>query len=96
MGLEKSDKKETILGDNLSIHINIKWLIQIIVVTGMITFGWYKLEIRIQELERNMALSLKEIELHEEERRIASEKQRKEIEKGFKTPLNLFNTSILS
>ena len=72
-----SDKKETILGDNLSIHINIKWLIQIIVVTGMITFGWYKLEIRIQELERNMELSLREIELHEEERQKASERQRK-------------------
>tara|TARA_R100000808_G_scaffold7816_1_gene22533 strand:- start:2206 stop:2514 length:309 start_codon:yes stop_codon:yes gene_type:complete len=75
-----SDKKETILGDNLSIHINIKWLIQIIVVTGMITFGWYKLEIRIQELERNMELSLREIELHEEERQRALERQRKDME----------------
>ena len=80
MGLEKSENKGTILGDNLSIHINIRWLIQIIVVTGMVTFGWYKLEIRIQELERNMELSLREIELHEEERQRASERQRKEIE----------------
>ena len=80
MGLTKGDKKETILGDNLSIHINIRWLIQIIVVTGMITFGWYKLEIRIQELERNMELALNEIELHEEERKRASMRQRKDME----------------
>ena len=49
------------------------------VVTAMVTFGWYKLETRIQELERNMELALEEIELHEAERKNAEEKHRLEL-----------------
>ena len=78
--MEKGDKKNAILNDNLSVHINVKWLIQIIVVTAMVTFGWYKLEIRIQALERNMELALKEIELHELERQNAERKHVDEME----------------
>ena len=78
--MEKGDKKNAILNDNLSVHINVRWLLQIMVATAMITFGWYKLEIRIQSLERNMDLALKEIKLHELERQQAERKHVDEME----------------
>ena len=78
--MEKGDKKNAILNDNLSVHINVRWLLQIMGATAMITFGWYKLEIRIQSLERNMELALKEIELHELERQEAERKHVDEME----------------
>tara|TARA_Y100000593_G_C4260700_1_gene312053 strand:+ start:210 stop:518 length:309 start_codon:yes stop_codon:yes gene_type:complete len=78
--MEKGDKKNAILNDNLSVHINVRWLLQIVVATAMITFGWYKLEIRIQSLERNMDLALKEIKLHELERQEAERKHVDEME----------------
>ena len=61
--------KGQIIGDSMSVTINFKWLIQLIVAVGMIVYGWWQLESRIQGLERNMVLALEEIELHEEERK---------------------------
>ena len=52
----------------MAITINFKWLLQIIAATGIIVYGFWKIEGRIQELERNMELALEEIELHESER----------------------------
>ena len=71
-----SDKKNgarsyrgSVIGDSMNLTINIKWLIQLFVFAGMLVYGWYQLESRIQGLERNMVLALEEIELHEEERK---------------------------
>ena len=61
--------KGQIIGDSMSVTINFKWLLQLIVAVGMIVYGWWQLESRIQGLERNMILALEEIELHEEERK---------------------------
>ena len=61
--------KGQIIGDSMSVTINFKWLLQLIVAVGMIVYGWWQLESRIQGLERNMVLALEEIELHEEERK---------------------------
>ena len=52
----------------MAITINFKWLLQIIAATGIIVYGFWKIEGRIQALERNMVLALEEIELHEQER----------------------------
>jgi len=65
--------KGQIIGDSMSVTINFKWLLQLIVFVGMIVYGWWQLESRIQELERNMLVALDEIELHEGERKIAEE-----------------------
>ena len=67
-----SKRTKTIIGDSMSVTINFKWLLQLIVVVSMAVYGWYRLESRIQALERNMELALEEIELHEQER-IASQ-----------------------
>tara|TARA_Y100000310_G_scaffold202123_1_gene202239 strand:- start:196 stop:525 length:330 start_codon:yes stop_codon:yes gene_type:complete len=58
----------SVIGDSMNLTINIKWLIQIFGLIGIIVYGWYQLESRIQELERNMVLALEEIELHDAER----------------------------
>ena len=63
----------SVIGDSMNLTINIKWLLQLFVLIAMVVYGWYQLESRIQELERNMVLALKEIELHEEERKNAEE-----------------------
>ena len=65
--------KGQIIGDSMSVTINFKWLLQLIVFVGMIVYGWWQLESRIQELERNMTVALEEIAVYEEERAIAEE-----------------------
>ena len=56
MDLEKSENKGArsykgqILGDSMAITINFKWLIQIIVATGMLVYAFWTFESRIQAL----------------------------------------------
>ena len=66
--------KTQVIGDSMAVTINFKWLLQLIVAVGMVVYGWWQLESRIQELERNMAIALEEIAIYEEERAIAEEK----------------------
>ena len=61
--------KGQIVGDSMSLTINFKWLLQIIAGTAIVVYSFWKLEDRIQDLERNMLLALEEIELHEQERK---------------------------
>ena len=70
----------SVIGDSMNLTINIKWLIQLFVVAGMLTYGWYQLETRIQGLERNMVVALEEIDLHEQERKIAEDKHIQQLE----------------
>ncbi len=81
--------KGQVIGDNMSIQINFKWLLQLIVAVGMVVYGWWQLESRIQELERNMVLALEEIELHDQERRLAEEQHIQDMESLLKTELNI-------
>ena len=84
--------KGQIIGDNMSIQINFKWLIQLAVGVAMVVYGWYQLESRIQELERKMQYAVEEIEYNNEERRLAEERHKKEMEAELsllKTELNI-------
>ena len=84
--------KGQVIGDSMSITINFKWLLQIIAATAIVVYAFWKIEGIIQTLERNMGLALDEIELHEEERRIAEERHKKEMEEELsllKTELNI-------
>ena len=76
----------------MSLTINFKWLLHIIAGTAIIVYSFWKLENRIQTLERNMVLALEEIELHEEERKIAEDKHMAEMEERmlwYENELNL-------
>ena len=81
--------KGQVIGDNMSIQINYKWLLQLIVAVGMVVYGWWRLESRIQELERNMILVAEQIEIHNEERRLAEEQHIQDMESLLKTELNI-------
>ena len=84
--------KGQIVGDNMSIQINFKWLLQIIAATAIVVYAFWKIEGRIQELERNMVLALQEIELHEAERKVAEEKHMADMEERmlwYESELNL-------
>lgn len=71
--------QKNILNDNLNFTINIKWLIQLVVGVGFLVWGFYTIESRIQSLERNMELALKEIEIYELERKESRKEQVDEI-----------------
>ena len=84
--------KGEVIGDSMAITINFKWLLQIIGITAIAVYSFWKLEGRIQSLERNMDLALDEIELHEEERKIAEGKHIAEMEERmlwYENELNL-------
>ena len=85
--MKKSDKnggarsyRGEVLGDSYSLTINFKWLLQIIALVAIVTFSFWKIEGRIQELERQMVIAIEEIELHDQERQIAEEKHIQQLE----------------
>ena len=84
--------KGQVIGDSMSLTINFKWLLQIIAATAMLVYGWWRLEDRIQELERKMVLAMEEIELHDAERKLAEERHIQEMQEQmdwYQTELNL-------
>ena len=84
--------KGQIIGDSMTLTINFNWLLQIIAATAVIVYSFWKLESRIQTLERNMVLALDEIELHDEERKDAEAKHIAEMEERmlwYESELNL-------
>ena len=84
--------KGQIIGDNMSLHINIKWLIQLFVLAGMLVYGWYQLETRIQDLERNQVVVIEQVEVFVEERQIAEQRHVAEMEERmlwYESELNL-------
>ena len=84
--------KGEVIGDSMAITINFKWLLQIIAGTAIVVYSFWKIEGRIQELERNMVLALEEIELHEQERKQAEKAHVAEMEERmlwYESELNL-------
>ena len=84
--------KSEVIGDSMAITINFKWLLQIIAGTAIVVYSFWRLEGRIQELERNMVVALEEIELHDQERRAAEESHIQDMQEQmdwYQTELNL-------
>jgi hypothetical protein len=44
----------TVIDDSFQINLNIKWLIQIIALVGMLVYSYYRLETKLRDLERNL------------------------------------------
>ena len=72
--------KVEVIGDSFSVTLNFKWLLQIIAGTAIVVYAFWKMENRIQELERKMVLAMEEIDLHNEERKAAELKHIKDME----------------
>jgi len=49
--------KTGLVDDNLSIHLNIKWLIQICVAISGVVYGYLQITNRLTDLERRMELA---------------------------------------
>lgn len=84
--------KGEVIGDSMAITINFKWLLQIIAATAIVVYAFWKLEGRIQDLERKMVLAMEEIELHEEERKQAEKEHVAQMEERmlwYENELNL-------
>jgi len=84
--------KGQIVGDSMAITINFKWLLQIIAATAIVVYAFWRIEGRIQALERNMVLALEEIEIHEAERKQAEKAHVDQIQEQlewYESELNL-------
>ena len=81
-----------VMGDSFSVTLNFKWLLQIIAGTAMVVYAFWRIEGRIQTLERNMELALEEIEIHESERKKAEQAHVDQIQEQlewYESELNL-------
>ena len=84
--------KGQVIGDSMSLTINFKWLLQLIAGTAVVVYFFWRMESRIQALERNMELALQEIELHDQERQAAEAAHIQEMQEQmdwYQTELNL-------
>ena len=78
--------------DNAIISINIKWLVQSVVVIAGLVYSYVQVENRIKELERRVELSDNEIEELVNKHMIEEQKTREEMEERisfFEKELNL-------
>ena len=83
---------KNIIGDSMLVTINLKWLIQLVVVVAMAVYGFWKLHDRIAELERSLTESVTKIEAIEGERKIEDKELKKAMEEQilwFEKELNL-------
>ena len=62
--------KTQVIGDSMSVTINFKWLIQLVVVVSMAVYGFWKLEDRIGQLEDNLESAMTQLLIIEDERKI--------------------------
>mgnify|MGYP003131699496 FL=1 len=53
--------RATVLDDNAIISINIKWLLQIGALIGMLVYGYWQIENRIRKLEDNIVIANEQI-----------------------------------
>jgi hypothetical protein len=84
--------RTAIVDDNFSVQLNIKWLGQILVLCGMLVYGYWNIVSRIEALEHGMDTSNTQIEelvsKHIEDEQIRYAKMEQEIE-WYKKELNL-------
>ena len=45
--------RTAIIDDNAVVSLNLKWLGQIIILVGMLVYGYWRIETRIRDLETN-------------------------------------------
>ena len=62
--------KTQVIGDSMSVTINFKWLIQLVVVVSMAVYGFWKLEDRIQQLEGSLEAAMEQLLVIEDEIKI--------------------------
>ena len=88
--------KGTVIDDNAVVSINLKWLGQLLVLVGMLVYGYWRIESRLGQLEDEMLTADIKIEdlldKHMEEERI----QRDQLEEKLSFYEKEFNIDPLS
>ena len=74
------DKDNKVIGDSMSVTINFKWLIQLIVVICVGAYGVYKFETRINQLETSLEDAVETLMVLEQERKVDQQKEMSELE----------------
>ena len=84
--------KTGLVDDNLSIHLNIKWLLQICMAVSGVVYGYIQITNRIGDLERRMELAdtnIQElVEKHIAQEEIKITQMQEQLE-WYETELNL-------
>ena len=98
LGGEVSEKPDTarsyratVLDDNAIVSINLKWLGQIAVLIGMLVYGYWQIEIRIQNLETNFEQANKTITELVEKHIVEEQERFAEMEEELKWNQKLTN-----
>ena len=83
---------KNVIGDGLAVTINFKWLLQLLVIVATITYAFYTFQLKLNDMEGQIAdnmIELQElIEIHEKESEIQI-MQMQETIKWYQTQLNL-------
>ena len=100
MAISKEDTarsyKGTVIGDNMVVSLNLKWLIQIISLVGMLVYSYYRIEMRIIELEDKFTEADTNIEDLLAKHEVIESAKRKELEEQLKFYEKEFNINPLS
>ncbi len=88
--------KGTVVDDNAIVSINLKWLGQLLVLVGMLVYGYWRIESRLGQLENEMLSADVKIE-NLLDRHMAEEKiQREQLEEKVNFYEKEFNINPLS
>ena len=83
---------KNVIGDGLAVTINFKWLLQLLVIVATITYAFYTFQLKLNDMEGQIAdnmIELQElIEIHEKASEIQIAQMQETI-KWYQTQLNL-------
>ena len=86
----------SVIDDNFSINLNIKWLGQIIFLAGCLVYGFWTVESRISDLEEGIDEAKIEISNILEKHSVAEKQAREDLEEQLKFYEKEFNINPLS
>ena len=83
---------KNVIGDGLAVTINFNWLLQLLVIVATITYAFYTFQLKLNDMEGQIAdnmIELQElIEIHEKASEIQIAQMQETI-KWYQTQLNL-------
>ena len=82
--------------DNAIVSINLKWLGLLLVLVGMLVYGYWRMENRLGELEGNMVLADRQIGNLLDKHMVEQQQQQAELEEKLKFYEKEFNINPLS
>ena len=88
--------KGTVIGDNMVVSLNLKWLVQILSLVGMLIYCYYRIEMRIIELEKDFTDANTQITEIVERHSAKEAEEREQLEERVKFYEKEFNINPLS